>query len=762
VFNKLPFCFTVLITNSIFVCLHSSGLLDNDDIRVMMKGSNMVKVRSSRWQKSRNLRLLEDGLTVWCESTKSSRKAKSQQTFAVTEVECVREGCQSEALRPLSGSVPENQCFTVIFKGTRKSLDLLCHCKDEALSWVRGLRTLKERVSIWLYSLTLYTWIRGYLRRADQNQDGKMSYDEVKRLLQMINIDLSEQYARALFKRCDRSGDGRLDHIEIEEFCRELLRRPELDSVFRHYSSNGCVLSTAELRDFLGDQGEDASLNHAQSLILTYELNDWAQKNQLMTQNGFTMYMLSAENDVFNPDHARVYQDMTRPLAHYFISSSHNTYLTKDQVTSASSTEPYIRQPCSILVLTCYSVTVLGSVLMCLSLQASPYPLILSLENHCSVEQQAVMAKHLRTILGNKLLSKPLSDKPLKELPSPEELKGRILIKGKKHTPHLAQMAKTSSCASFSSSSDDELASSSKNTSKKDPAKVSSKLSPELSDLVVYCKSVPFHGFQNVSEKPPNEMSSFSESEALRLIKDSGKLFVRHNSRQLSRIYPSGQRLQSSNYDPQEMWNCGCQMVALNFQTPGEQMDLNQGCFLTNGRCGYVIKPSFLCSPTSNFNPENTGGGPGHIPTQLTIRIISAQQLPKINTEKASSIVDPQVWVEIHGVAIDNAKQKTQRIDNNGFNPRWDCTVSFQLQVPDLVLVRFVVEDHDHTSKNDFVGQFTLPFTSLRTGYRHVHLLKADGSSLSPATLFIHVKVTRKGVPIKTVSERMAFAKANA
>lgn len=57
---------------------------------------------------------------------------------------------------------------------------------------------------------------------------------------------------------------------------------------------------------------------------------------------------------------------------------------------------------------------------MCLSLQASPYPLILSLENHCSVDQQAAMAKHLRTILGNKLLTKPLSDKPLKELPSPE------------------------------------------------------------------------------------------------------------------------------------------------------------------------------------------------------------------------------------------------------------------------------------------------------------------------------------------------------
>ncbi|KAK2833124.1 hypothetical protein Q5P01_017013 [Channa striata] len=126
--------------------LRRLGLLDNEDIRVMMKGSSMVKVRSPRWQKSRTLRLLEDGLTVWCESTKSSRKAKAQQTFAVTEVECVREGCQSEALRQLSGSLPENQCFTVVFKGARKSLDLLCPCEDEAQRWVRGLRTLKERV----------------------------------------------------------------------------------------------------------------------------------------------------------------------------------------------------------------------------------------------------------------------------------------------------------------------------------------------------------------------------------------------------------------------------------------------------------------------------------------------------------------------------------------------------------------------------------------------------------------------------------------
>lgn len=77
----------------------------------------------------------------------SSSFFPSHLPVAVTEVECVREGCQSEALRRLSGSVPENQCFTVVFRGARKSLDLLCPCEDEAQRWVRGLRALKEHVA---------------------------------------------------------------------------------------------------------------------------------------------------------------------------------------------------------------------------------------------------------------------------------------------------------------------------------------------------------------------------------------------------------------------------------------------------------------------------------------------------------------------------------------------------------------------------------------------------------------------------------------
>lgn len=62
-------------------------------------------------------------------------------------------------------------------------------------------------------------------------------------------------------------------------------------------------------------------------------------------------------------------------------------------------------------------------------------------------------------------------------------------------------------------------------------------------------------------------------------------------------------------------------------------------------------------------------------------------------------------------------------LPSSGFNPRWDCTFKFQLHVPELVLVRFMVEDHDYATSNDFLGQFTFPFTSMRTGMTFIDSL---------------------------------------
>ena len=56
------------------------------------------------------------------------------------------------------------------------------------------------------------------------------------------------------------------------------------------------------------------------------------------------------------------------------------------------------------------------------------------------------------------------------------------------------------------------------------------------------------------------EMSSFGEKKATRFIKEDSASLVEYNRRQFSRIYPAGSRIDSSNFDPVQMWNVGCQL----------------------------------------------------------------------------------------------------------------------------------------------------------------------------------------------------------
>ena len=55
-------------------------------------------------------------------------------------------------------------------------------------------------------------------------------------------------------------------------------------------------------------------------------------------------------------------------------------------------------------------------------------------------------------------------------------------------------------------------------------------------------------------------MSSFGESSANKFSSSQASKYVQYNRRQLSRTYPAGTRVTSTNYDPIPMWNAGCQI----------------------------------------------------------------------------------------------------------------------------------------------------------------------------------------------------------
>ncbi|KFV14738.1 1-phosphatidylinositol 4,5-bisphosphate phosphodiesterase delta-4, partial [Tauraco erythrolophus] len=641
-----------------------------------------------------------------------------------------------------------------------------------------------------------------WFQKADKNKDGRMNFKEVQRLLKMMNVDMNEDHALRLFQAADKSESGTLEGEEFVLFYKALTQREEVLSLFQNFSEDGKKLTLLELVDFLRqEQLEDEGTEElAMELIDKYEPSETARARHALSADGFLMYLCSPEGSIFNPRHRALWQDMSQPLCHYLISSSHNTYLIEDQIRGQSSIEGYIRalkRGCRCLEVDCWDgpngepvvyhghtftskipfrevVSTLGKY----AFKTSDYPVILSLENHCSMEQQEVLAQQLKTILGEQLLTTTTDGRIPTQLPSPEvgtehSCTGHrcpaweSCLKGKKigrledmldgpedEAPDVSdddngaeaeeerRRVKVGGPGWGPARSTDPLDKAMDRWTQHGPAlqKDKESLAQALSDCVIYCKSVAFQGFQEArSHSRSSEISSLAEAKARKLIRDAGNEFVRHNAWQLTRIYPSGMRTDSSNYNPQEMWNVGCQIVALNFQTAGMEMDLCDGLFSQNGCCGYVLKPPFMRDEETLFNPSDPSSWEGPGPVTLTIQVISGQQLPKVANSKVGAVIDPLVRVEIHGVPVDQAHQETKYIENNGFNPHWDETLQFQLHVPELALVRFVVEDYDKTSRNDFVGQFTLAFANIKPGYRHIHLLSKDGTSIPPSSLFVHI-----------------------
>ncbi|KAE8595390.1 hypothetical protein XENTR_v10015718 [Xenopus tropicalis] len=626
------------------------GLQDDEDLRVLLKGSNLFKLKSESWKKARFYKLQEDCKTVWYDSKKFFKSQESQ-AFSVDDIEDVRTGHQTEEMQRFAAGTPPDLCFSIIFKGQRKNLNLIATDEKEAAHWVSGFNKILATSKAMNQTQKVQHWIHSCLRKADKDKDNRMTLKELKGFLQEVNIETDESYAKQIFQHCDKSQSGTLEGEEIEEFYKILTEREEIDVIFATYADGGNFMSSDNLIRFLQqEQRESAGAEYAKSLIDKYEPSEQAKKQEAMTKDGFLIYLLSDDGNLFNAAHRKVYQDMKQPLSHYFISSSHNTYLMEDQLAGPSSTEAYIRalsKGCRCVELDCwdgpnsepiiyhgYTLTskiLFKDVIAAIkkyAFKTSPYPVILSLENHCTLEQQIKMANHMKSILGDMLLLAPLEGK-LKEFPSPEELKGKILVKGKKLNKLEESVRRQSGNGGAEAedvSDEDEAAEMadeavrSKVQEAKRKAKL--KLAKELSDTVVYCKSVHFGGFDYALEHQSfYEMSSLAEDKALKLANDSGNKFIKHNTRQLTRIYPDGFRTDSSNYGPVELWNVGCQIVALNFQTPCPEMDLYQGRFQDNGACGYVLKPQFLRQSDSRFNPRSIQDGEWWTPKKLHIMV---------------------------------------------------------------------------------------------------------------------------------------------
>ncbi|XP_054556974.1 1-phosphatidylinositol 4,5-bisphosphate phosphodiesterase eta-1 isoform X2 [Talpa occidentalis] len=835
---------------------------------VMQSGTQMIKLKRGTKGLVRLFYLDEHRTRLRWRPSRKSEKAK----ILIDSIYKVTEGRQSEIFhRQAEGNFDPSCCFTIYHGNHMESLDLITSNPEEARTWITGLKYLMAGISdedsLAKRQRTHDQWVKQTFEEADKNGDGLLNIEEIHQLMHKLNVNLPRRKVRQMFQEADT--DENQGTLTFEEFCvfyKMMSLRRDLYLLLLSYSDKKDHLTVEELAQFLKVEQKmnNVTTDYCLDIIRKFEVSEENKAKNVLGIEGFTNFMRSPACDIFNPLHHEVYQDMDQPLCNYYIASSHNTYLTGDQLLSQSKVDMYARvlqEGCRCVEVDCwdgpdgepvvhhgYTLTskiLFRDVVETINKHAfvkNEYPVILSIENHCSVQQQRKIAKYLKGIFQDKLDLSAVDTGDTKQLPSPQSLKGKILVKGKKLPYHLGDDAEEGEVSDEDSADEIEdeckfklhynngttehqvesfirkklesLLKESQIRDKEDPdsftvrallkatheglnahlkqhpdvkesvkkshgrslmtnfgkhkkttksrsksystdeeeevqqnhgketsqlyrlgrRRKTMKLCRELSDLVVYTNSVAAQDV--VDDGTTGNVLSFSETRAHQVVQQKSEQFMVYNQRQLTRIYPSAYRIDSSNFNPLPYWNAGCQLVALNYQSEGRMMQLNRAKFKTNGNCGYVLKPQPMCKGT--FNPFSGDPLPANPKKQLILKVISGQQLPKPPDSMfgdRGEIIDPFVEVEIIGLPVDCCKEQTRVVDDNGFNPVWEETLTFTVHMPEIALVRFLVWDHDPIGR-DFVGQRTVTFSSLVPGYRHVYL-----EGLTEASIFVHITI---------------------
>ncbi|XP_045599874.1 1-phosphatidylinositol 4,5-bisphosphate phosphodiesterase isoform X1 [Procambarus clarkii] len=691
--------------------------------------------------------------------------------------------------------------------------NIVCKTKEEADIWLEGLRKIFHNIRA--NNICPMMCLKKHWMRLGMTVDSGGNIP-VKHIVRTFASGKTE---KMVFSCLEEMGlpSGKGDSIEKEAFSYDkfyklyhtICPRTDIDELFSSITK-GEHISLAQLVNFMNEKQRDPSLNEilyplydekrCMEIIRAHEPHPENVENKRFSKDGLLAYLMSDENAPVFLDRLDIYQDMDQPLSHYYINSSHNTYLSGRQFGGKSTAEMYrqtLLAGCRCVELDCWDgkgedeePIITHGKAMCTDILfkeaiiairdcafvTSDYPIILSFENHCCKKQQYKLAKYCDEYFGDLLSKEPLPDSPLvpgHPLPSPNELKFKILIKNKRLKPEVEKQElelflkgqldlvddddakedasqtnpqpkepKSNSCTTITTPVSQPSLEDDKPLTAEERAFLyyqytgaTTHVHPVLSSYVNYCQPVKFQGFDVAEEKNVHHnMSSFSETMGLGYLKTQAIEFVNYNKRQMSRIYPKGARVDSSNYMPQVFWNAGCQMVSLNFQTSDLPMQLNQGKFEYNGNCGYLLKPDFMRRTDKTFDPFAESPVDGVIAAQVSVSVIAGQFL---SDKKVGTYVE----VDMYGLPTDTIRKefRTRMIPGNGLNPQYneEPFLFRKVVLPDLAVLRFGVFDEN----GKMLGQRILPLDGLQAGYRHISLRTEGNFPMSLPMLFCNIEL---------------------
>lgn len=391
-------------------------------------------------------------------------------------------------------------------------------------------------------------------RDADTDTNGKLDVQEVTQLLSKLQFEMPPEQVAVL---CNR-GDAELDRSALalnmkatvtskeflDIFSRVMHRKEVLTSVFYVYAGDNNVMNHRELIEFLVEEqkeGRDAAKAAARTIIEKYSTTK-TSKASTLDVNGFMDFLQGGDNQAWDPCHAHIFMDMTQPLCNYFIASSHNTYLAGNQLTGAASAEAYSKSlqdgaRCVEVDLwededgeptITHGHTLTGEIKFrdvldvvgkeTISFAKSSFPLIISMEDHLTRASRLRLVQIMKENRGFwSMLYRPDPKMSLKDRMklSPMDLKNKILIKMKvkKETP------------------------------------------PELAELILIRGAKLKGSWEDAMALPPLSCVSHDESRVQQFCEEGeGPQLIEFNHAHLTRVYPAGKRVDSSNFDPTPAW----------------------------------------------------------------------------------------------------------------------------------------------------------------------------------------------------------------
>ncbi|KAE8689614.1 Phosphoinositide phospholipase C 6 [Hibiscus syriacus] len=527
---------------------------------------------------------------------------------------------------------------------------------------------------------------------------------------------------------------------------------PDVNKAFELFTDDSLHMSADQLRRFLAVHQNDVNtrVDDAQHII-----EQVMSKRHPLTKvvrntlslDDFFYFMFS--DDLNGPIRTQVHHDMTAPLSHYYIYTGHNSYLTGNQLSSDCSEVPIIKAlqsgvrvieldlwPSSsnteIYVLHGRTLTSPVSLIQCLvsireyAFVSSPYPVVITLEDHLTPELQAKAAEMINQTFES-LLNYPDTD-CLTEFPSPESLKYRIMISTKPPKEYLDSRSKDSDEENSPRETNDSegvfpwdgnrhyefgcfqisellfgfryygfgYLQSESEEEDEDIKSVQAGV-VKYKRLITISAGKPRGGLKEALKVDPDKVQRLSISEQ-QLEKAAGSLglhvvYAEKYPANLSEGY-SFYLVKLQTNHRMDAWSS---MVAFNIQGYGKHLWVMHGMFRANGGCGYVMKPEYL--------------------TRSSDQLIDP---------KATFPVKKMLKIYIAGVPADEAKRKTKVIEDDWI-PVWDEEFTFPLTVPELALLRIEVREYDLHEKDDFGGQTCLPIPELKTGIRSVPLHDRKG-----------------------------------